>query len=255
MEVHAHSSPAPGGAHTPRKKWTHYLWEFLMLFLAVFAGFLAENQREHLVEHKREKQLVRSLFNDIKADTANLARIINARTVKVHALDSLFTLMNSGSPEIFTREIYFFAAPIARTLPYRFLPNDGTMQQLKNSGGFRLIRKRAVVDSISKYDVNVRYLVGQGAVEETNIEYYRTAATKIFDAVVFEQMLDENLNVSRLPEGKYDLQPYSRRELYEWNYRVFSLKGINKANRRDARFLLQQAINLLNMLKNTYSLE
>ena len=29
MEVHAHT-------HTPRKKWTHYFWEFLMLFLAVF---------------------------------------------------------------------------------------------------------------------------------------------------------------------------------------------------------------------------
>ena len=34
MEVHAHS-------HTPQKeKWTHYFWEFLMLFLAVFCGFL-----------------------------------------------------------------------------------------------------------------------------------------------------------------------------------------------------------------------
>ena len=30
-------------SHTPRKKWTHYFWEFLMLFLAVFCGFLAEN--------------------------------------------------------------------------------------------------------------------------------------------------------------------------------------------------------------------
>jgi hypothetical protein len=28
MEVHAHT-------HTERKKWTHYFWEFLMLFLAV----------------------------------------------------------------------------------------------------------------------------------------------------------------------------------------------------------------------------
>ena len=33
MEVHAHT-------HTARKKWTHYFWEFLMLFLAVFCGFL-----------------------------------------------------------------------------------------------------------------------------------------------------------------------------------------------------------------------
>jgi len=45
MEVHTHT-------HTARKKWTHYLWEFLMLFLAVFAGFLAEDQREHIVEHQ-----------------------------------------------------------------------------------------------------------------------------------------------------------------------------------------------------------
>ncbi len=29
MEVHAHT-------HSPRRKWTHYFWEFLMLFLAVF---------------------------------------------------------------------------------------------------------------------------------------------------------------------------------------------------------------------------
>jgi hypothetical protein len=55
MEVHQHT-------HTPRKKWTHYFWEFLMLFLAVFCGFLAENQREHMIENKRAKQLAKYLF-------------------------------------------------------------------------------------------------------------------------------------------------------------------------------------------------
>jgi len=35
MEVHAQTQ-------TPRKKWIHYFCEFLMLFLAVFCGFLAE---------------------------------------------------------------------------------------------------------------------------------------------------------------------------------------------------------------------
>lgn len=31
MEVHAHP-------HTIRKKWTYYLWEFLILFFAPFIG-------------------------------------------------------------------------------------------------------------------------------------------------------------------------------------------------------------------------
>src|SRR5215210_6733179 len=46
MDVHHHT-------HTPRKKWTHYLFEFFMLFLAVFCGFIAENFREHIVENGR----------------------------------------------------------------------------------------------------------------------------------------------------------------------------------------------------------
>ena len=36
MEVHAHS-------HTPRKKWTHYIWEFLMLFPAVLIAMEGDN--------------------------------------------------------------------------------------------------------------------------------------------------------------------------------------------------------------------
>jgi len=37
MEVHHHTH---AGHH--QKKWSDYFWEFLMLFLAVFCGFLAE---------------------------------------------------------------------------------------------------------------------------------------------------------------------------------------------------------------------
>ena len=65
MEVHHH-------AHSERKKWTHYFWEFLMLFLAVFCGFLAENQREHMVEHKREEKFAKRLLSDLGEDSVFL---------------------------------------------------------------------------------------------------------------------------------------------------------------------------------------
>ena len=248
MEVHQHT-------HTPRKKWTHYFWEFLMLFLAVTLGFFVENQREHYIEHQREKQFIRSLFNDIKSDTANIAKIISARTVKEQMLDSASIMMNGPRPADFIKQIYPYAVLIGRTLPYRFVPNDGTMQQLKNSGAFRLIRNRAVVDSISKYDINVRNILGQYAVEENQIEHYRTAAAKIFDALFFGQMLDENAAVVRPPADNASLQSYSIRELSEWNYRIYGLNGINKANRRDLRLLLHQAENLLEILKKEYHLD
>ena len=84
------------------------------------------------------------------------------------------------------------------------------MQQLKNSGALRLIRNRAVVDSIAKYDISVRNMMGQYAVEENQIEHYRTAGAKIFDALVFSKMIDENAAVlsDRLP-GNTSFQSYT----------------------------------------------
>ena len=70
MEVHHHAHPSTSPGH--RKKWSHYFWEFIMLFLAVFCGFLAENQREHMIEHQREKKFATSLYEDLKKDTADL---------------------------------------------------------------------------------------------------------------------------------------------------------------------------------------
>ena len=60
MEVHHHS-------HTAGKKWTHYFWEFFMLFLAVFCGFLAEYQLEHKIEKRQGKAIYESLlYEDLK---------------------------------------------------------------------------------------------------------------------------------------------------------------------------------------------
>jgi len=85
MEVHAH-------AHTERKKWTHYLWEFIMLFLAVFCGFLAENQREHLVEHNRAKDYARALIQDLKSDTANINQYSGYYTLFITTMDSMINM-------------------------------------------------------------------------------------------------------------------------------------------------------------------
>src|SRR4030095_16855025 len=133
MEVHAHT-------HTPRKKWTHYLFEFLMLFLAVFAGFLAENQREHFIEHKREQQFIRSIVEDLNTDIDMLDSIIRTRKNMDKLMDSLLYIMNYTDPRQNGNEIYYFTRWMPRT--FRFYTNDRTMTQLKNAGNWRLISNK-----------------------------------------------------------------------------------------------------------------
>jgi len=148
MEVHSHS-------HTERKKWTHYLWEFLMLFLAVTLGFFVENQREHLVENKREIVYIHSFIEDLKLDTSQLNGLIELRKKRINELDTLFQLLSSDQYIQQGTSVYrLYSFPYWDIL--RFYPNDRTMQQLKNSGGLRLIRNQKVSDMIINYDVLVR---------------------------------------------------------------------------------------------------
>src|SRR5215203_1374939 len=87
MEVHAHT-------HTARKKWTHYFWEFLMLFLAVFCGFLAEYQLEHRIEKERGEEYIVSLIDDLKDDEIHLQSMLDQDGQGIVILDSLIYLLN-----------------------------------------------------------------------------------------------------------------------------------------------------------------
>jgi len=70
MEVHHHAHNPAEPHH--KKNWKSYFWEFLMLFLAVFCGFLAEYQLEHKIEKDRELQFIKSLTTDLQDDITSL---------------------------------------------------------------------------------------------------------------------------------------------------------------------------------------
>ncbi|MBP8245169.1 MAG: hypothetical protein KAX45_11545, partial [Chitinophagaceae bacterium] len=126
MEVHHH-------AHSHGKKtWKAYFWEFLMLFLAVFCGFLAEYQLEHKIEKDRERKYIHTFIEDLKTDTANIHRVLLFRKQKSERMDSLMLLLSSGQTKGHENELYFFGRTLIRTA--RFINNDRTITQLKNSG-------------------------------------------------------------------------------------------------------------------------
>jgi hypothetical protein len=179
MEVHAHT-------HTARKKWTHYFWEFLMLFLAVFCGFLAEFQLEHKIEKKREKQFMKSMIEDLKTDTASILTLHLHRSSKLQMSDSLKRTIIENKYSETGAAFYYWGRNISRRV--FFFSADGTIQQLKNSGGLRLISNTSIADKIIAYDVLYREIQRQQDLEEVLLNEYRIRAGRIFDAAIFSKM-------------------------------------------------------------------
>ena len=150
MEVHHHTHSQNSAAGHSGKKFKHYIFEFFMLFLAVFCGFLAENFREHYIEHQKEKQFMRSMVEDLATDTVELKRAI--RICDSVALYSDSTLIFLSSYKISNEVPYHFSFLIGIAGQNQTLINtDRTSSQLKNSGGMRLIEKKLVSDNILKY--------------------------------------------------------------------------------------------------------
>ena len=245
MEVHHHT-------HTSRKKWSHYFWEFVMLFLAVFCGFLAEYQLEHKIESDRGRQYVYSMYEDLKMDTLTLNTIIENRMRRNEMLDSLFYLMDNPGNNL--SNLYFFARHITRTAPVLFINNDRTIQQLKYSGGLRLITNKTISDSIMIYDRQVRLVLERQENELAIIRECLPYYYRIFDGRVFVQMLSANNVISRIGFTPRLLN-HSEQDLNIFLGYCQTVKAVNQSNIVFAETLKEKAIELIEILKKVNNIK
>jgi hypothetical protein len=225
-----------------------------MLFLAVFCGFLAEYQLEHKIERDREEKLMQSLLNDIVSDSVRLHAIVGARIEKTRIMDSLSSILNAHTTYSATNAIYNYAVFVNRTIQYRFVPSEGTMQQLKNAGGLRLIKKQYIADSITQYDASIRTLQRQQDLEESVMGDYRMIAHRFFDGRVFNSMMTPD-NIPVPVTNNPPLNSFTRADLNEFNYKLFLVQAQNRVNRRECGKLLLQARRLIKFLKEEYSIK
>jgi len=142
MEVHHHPE-------VEKKGFKEYVLEGLMIFIAVMMGFFAESIREHMSDHAKETEFMRSMVQDLKADTASLnSEVKDFKSIFLN-VDTMLSCLKSDKPD---------GDIINRVVSHRFWVysgysyNNRTIQQLRNAGNFRLIRNAKVTDSIIIYD-------------------------------------------------------------------------------------------------------
>ena len=135
---------------------------FLRVFHAIPRRILlipGGDKREHYVEHKREREYIISLVRDLKKDTAMLSVIIQRNLDKKANYDSLWTLLKQPVPFRDINRLYYYFIPTTRYQPFH--ASKGTIRQLENAGGLRLIRNPQAVDSITAYYSHVESTEGQ----------------------------------------------------------------------------------------------
>ncbi len=247
MEVHHHSH------HEGKKTWRSYFWEFLMLFLAVFCGFLAENFRETLVNNEKAHHYIQNLVADLKADTADLNFSVYYQQLWSNHLDSALHVPIDRIKDINTQDTFYY-----HFLPYYcwvqpFIQNNNTITQLK-AGGFNFIRNEKVVDSIN---LVYNFFGGvQFATDYNNTCYWDIVrkAQELMDMPAPSKTIGENIPKHVLQNKevfiKYDIQAIH--QLYSM---IRNAKGSLEATLLEEKQYREKAERLLTYLQKEYNLE
>jgi len=246
MEVHKHPHHV---AH--KKKWGEYLLEFFMIFLAVTLGFFAENIRENIANRHQEKQYIKSFIEDLKRDTSLIALNINVKKNKIITSDSLIGYLNSEDPNQYSRWIYFYALQLTRTT--NFWSTDRTMQQLKNTGGLRLIKDQQASDSIISYEMSLNRIYLTQSREEEEIKAIQSMMGKILNPIVLETMIHGE--AIDYPEGNPPLRSTGKDLVSDFIYGIHQLKTSDIVNSVRLSGLQDKAVGIILFLQREYHLE
>ena len=249
MEVHHHTD-----LHHKKKHFKEYFLEFLMIFLAVTLGFLAENLREHISNHAKEKEYILGFIRNIKDDTANLKNVIYFDSVIVSGIDIFLRLRHADMSLDSNRKNFYFVAYHTFYNSTSFTSNNATLQQLKSTGDYRLIKRGHVSDSLSKYDMDIQDISSQ-----TN--YYRDYFKEILSRL--DELTDMSLytDTTYMKNEKFTNKTTPKlntddRQLRTFFNKVFDFRAITNAYASNyLKPHLKNTTRLISFLKKEYGIE
>ena len=251
MEIHTHPHNV-----MHKRKWTEYLLEFLMLFLAVFLGFLAENYREHIVETRREEGYIRSMIEDLKADTAKIGNVIVASEQTIRGYDSLLNLLfHPPYSDSSIRLMYYLNRRYLGQLNAVTFTKR-TSNELKNAGGMRLIRNKKASDRLVEYDERTAAADRQIS---NFVTYFQVpslqASYEIFDGRYYLGMTRNTSRIILEDSVRMHLLTTDQRPISLFgNYTLFA-ESVLKVYIAQLKTLKNRCDNLIKLLREEYHLE
>ena len=128
-----------------------------MIFLAVTLGFFAEQFREDISRSHHEKDFMKSMLEDLNADSANLQTASLFGRNIADGLDSLSSTLYESVTKMNEPELYRLAGSYLRIVGVTF--SDQTSSQLR-TGGMSYIKNRKVANAIAAYWSGIKNVEG-----------------------------------------------------------------------------------------------
>ncbi len=184
-----------------KKSFRDYVFEFTLPFLAVMAAFLLNNVKEDYAENQLEKQYIISIIADLNDDIKLVDEQEKFHKLRIAQMDTLLDFFENPTTISDNEKVNFLGKMASRGIQFDY--NDRTIEQMKNSATFRLIKNQIATNLIIKYYQKVKVIKLMEEREKEEQEDYKRVAVKIFDPfsdrVIFKDGKEIHLRKNKMP--------------------------------------------------------
>lgn len=243
-----------------KKGLKEYLYEGMMIFLAVMLGFISENIRENFSEQNQAKEFATSMVADLKSDTTELKKYLDYMTYASDNIDTMLNLLSTKDlNNVSTGKLYWYGLWGGAQHP--LIPNDATFQQMKSSGSLRYFTNISLAKKVAEYDLLWRRTMIYEEIDKNLYVEVRKARARIFE-------YKYNKEANMIYQG--NKRSFSKQKINDFIESNPPLLTNNKAifnqylelvrsrylrnNVSSANILLGHASALINDLKKTYNI-
>lgn len=238
-------------------KTTNYLkyaiGEIVLVVIGILIALQINNWNISKAEKKVEKEFITSLIEDLQTDSFRLSQNIDhfqSKIIKIDTVLRMFKILNKGYNDTLRRNL-------KEVKNYKdFIYTDRTMQQLKNSGGMRLITNKKAANGILDYDLSMRHLLE--SLQPDLLFYYEKSNEMWFEIVDKDDFERDKLflSITEMEAGsKNYLLKSDKENLGKFNNIIREFQN-DLIIVKDRKLLLKQkANNLVAILKNEYDIQ
>lgn len=183
------------------KSLKNYLFEGLMIFLAVLLGFLTENMRENYTDKVKEQQFIESLVDNLQTDSLMYIKRDSTLIQRITFMDTLNSILTK-QPKNRNAEAYLLARFSTRIIQYR--PGLSTLNFLSKSNVYASITDGKVKKEIQDYEGEANWIQNLMYVEEEQSLKLYALLPMVFDSKVFLKMNQTGFNNFETPKGNPD---------------------------------------------------
>lgn len=239
-----------------QKKFKQYVFEGLMIFLAITLGFFADNMREYLAQRSKANELTIAMKQDLVKDTVVIDNLIDFQFKRITINDSLFSMI-SGNPEKVDQSQYYPAIRSMTAATY-FKASGISASNLKELGLLDVLNDQQLFHLMVKYDSLFEDYLTIKNLEMSYQLQYMQSINRVTDAELLRKTYRHNLTRNFvttpriIPTGK-GLPLLKPEDVNEFKGMLTSIRFISASTIVEFQDIKRVAREMIQHIENNYN--